>query len=412
MNDVDPLRVPLPNGTQVSTRIDRVVEGRVVLSGAVGRVVAQAGDALDVQVVGVGIVRYARDQLRPRNVVQARYAARRAHAWEDLHSCRIVETVVGSRAWGLADEHSDTDLRGVFALPSTFTSGLAEPPRDLTSAGGSETYWEVSKAMRQALRADPNTLEALFLPEARALDEIGEWLLAGRVCFVSREIYGAFGRYALSQISRLEKLQRLTEGAVELLPWMRTQAAPTLELTAARLRAVGGLADDTDGLHQARETLKTFYRMLHERGRLTEPSFDALLAFARAETGEALVLELSRALRPKNAYNLVRLLHTAIIWLRTGEPVFRLEGDVRARLLGIKAGQVSLDAVVAEVQALTPELEAARRETRLPRQPDFRAADALLRRVNLELARRFVAQVPGPFGRDAPTPPEPETEST
>jgi hypothetical protein len=296
----------LPNGTEVSTRVDRVVDGRVVPQGAVGRVVAQAGDALDVQVVGVGVVRSMRDQLRPRKVGQARYAARRAQAWDDLHPCRIIETVVGSRAWGLADEHSDTDLRGVFALPSSFTAGLAEPPRDLTSADGSETDWEVSKAVRQALRADPDTLEALFLPEARALDEMGEWLLAGRACFVSREIYGAFGRYALSQLTRLEKSQRLAEGAAALLPWLRTQAAPTLETAAARLRGLGGLADDADGLHQSRETLEAFYRTLHERGRLAEPSFDALSA----------------------------------------------------------------------------------------------------------LARRFVAQVPGPFGRDAPPPPEPETEST
>ena len=45
------------------------------------------------------------------------------------------------------------------------------------------------------------------------------------------------------------------------------------------------------------------------------------------------------------------------------------------------------------------------RETRLPKFPDVRAADALMRRITLELSRRHVAGVPGPFGADAPEPP-------
>jgi predicted nucleotidyltransferase len=30
----------------------------------------------------------------------------------------VVEAVVGSRAWGVADENSDEDRRGVFVLPA------------------------------------------------------------------------------------------------------------------------------------------------------------------------------------------------------------------------------------------------------------------------------------------------------
>ena len=72
--ELDPLRVPLPNGTEVATRLDRLVDGRVVPQGAVGRVLAQADGAFDVQLVGVGVVRFTRDELRPRKAGQARYA--------------------------------------------------------------------------------------------------------------------------------------------------------------------------------------------------------------------------------------------------------------------------------------------------------------------------------------------------
>jgi hypothetical protein len=146
----------------------------------VGRVVAQRDGELDVMIVGVGVLRYARSEVVPRKIGQVRYARRRAEAWGALLPCVVLEATVGSRAWGLADEGSDTDLRGAFVLPFGWTVGLGEPPRDLVSADGSATYWEVGKAARQALRADPNTLELLFVPSATAKDPMGEWLLAER----------------------------------------------------------------------------------------------------------------------------------------------------------------------------------------------------------------------------------------
>ena len=49
---------------------------------------------------------------------------------------------------------------------------MAEPPLDLVSVDGSQTFWEIGKAIRQGLRADPNTLEMLFAPPA-VVDEPG-----------------------------------------------------------------------------------------------------------------------------------------------------------------------------------------------------------------------------------------------
>ena len=54
-----------------------------------------------------------------------------------------------------------------------------EPPLDLVSLDGSQTYWEIGKAIRQALRADPNTLEMLCA-EPEIVDPMGEELAAMR----------------------------------------------------------------------------------------------------------------------------------------------------------------------------------------------------------------------------------------
>jgi hypothetical protein len=67
---LDPLAVALPHGTEVTTRVDRVIGSRNVPQGTVGRVVKIAGDELDVAFVGVGTLRYARRELSPRRVGQ------------------------------------------------------------------------------------------------------------------------------------------------------------------------------------------------------------------------------------------------------------------------------------------------------------------------------------------------------
>ncbi|APR87355.1 Undecaprenyl-phosphate N-acetylglucosaminyl 1-phosphate transferase [Minicystis rosea] len=407
---LDPLAVPLPNGTEVTTRVDRVLSAdRRVPQGAVGRVVAQRDGELDVMVVGVGVLRYARSELVPRKIGQVRWARRRAGAWDALRPCTVLEATVGSRAWGLADEGSDHDQRGVFVLPFAWTLGLGDPPRDLVSTDGSATYWEAGKAVRQALRADPNTLELLFVRSARALDPMGEWILAERDAFVSADIHGSFGRYALSQLKRLVQSQRLAKHRVTVLEWLREDPAPTLDQVATRLAKASPRVAPTeaDAVLQAKDYVKQLYRSLHDQGLMATRDYPALVRFAREHAAD---FDMPRELRPKNAYNLVRLIGTAIHWLETGEPELEVHGELRDLLLAIKKGQVSLDETLREAETRAKQLEAARQATKLPAKPDAARADALLCRIGAEAARRSLAGDAGPFGRDAPERPEIELD--
>jgi predicted nucleotidyltransferase len=405
LEQLDSRAVPLPHGTEVVTRVDRILGERRVPQGSVGRVTKIDGDELDITVVGVGVVRYARSELSPRRVGQVLFAHRRADAWDALRPCVVLETTVGSRAWGLADADSDEDRRGVFALPFPWTQGLVAPPEDLVSADGSATYWAAGKAVRQALRADPNTLEMFFLPNAKALDPIGEWILAEREAFVSAEIYGTFGRYALGQLRRLEQGLRLAEHRAVVLEWLRADPTLTLDAVAAKLATIStrALPSEADRLHQAKQYVKQLYRSLADQGVLEANEFSALVKFAREKSAG---FALPRELRPKNAYNLVRLLATATRWLREGAPVFEVEGALRERLLAIKKGEVALADVLAEAEGMAPELERAKDASSLPKRPNVVRADALLRRIGEEVARRWVTSAPGPFGGDAPSPPE------
>ncbi len=404
--DVDPLAVPLPHGTEVITRVDRVAGDRVaggrrIDQGALGRVVGTRDGVYDVALVGHGVVAFSREELVPSKAGQLRFAHRRERAWSALRPCVVLEAVVGSRAWGLSDEDSDVDRRGVFALPFPWTCGLVEPPRDLVSVDGSSSYWEAEKALRQGIRADPNTLEMLFVASAEAHDEIGEWLLESREAFVSAEIYRSFGRYALSQLKKLNRTRRLAENRGLVVRWLRDEPGLSLDEVAARLAAASDIEAPTerDARERARQYVKQLYRSMYDQGLLPAREFAALADFARTREG---AFEEPRHLRPKNAYNLLRLLDSAIHWLSTGEPRLEVPAAQRPELLAIKRGEVALAEVLEMARARMPALETARRSTPLPETADVGRIDRLLRRIRSEAARRFFAREPGPFGRDAP----------
>jgi hypothetical protein len=408
LGDLDPAAVPLPPGTEVVTRVERMVDGELRPAGATGRVASIAApadgdsdDRIEVVLLDGRRATYLRSELTPRKLGVARYAHRRHAAWQQLHGCIVLDAMVGSRAWGVAHEGSDEDHRGVFVLPAPWLTGLAEPPLDLVSLDGSQTYWEIGKAIRQAIRADPNTLEMLFANPA-VVDPMAAELLAMRDGFLSLEIYGAFGRYALSQLDRLEHNQRLAEHRVTVVQWLRDD--PALELDAAAVRLADAAAvkapSRADAVNRARDYLKQLYRSMYDQGVIAANDWVSLRAAAMTE------LELPRDLRPKNAYNLIRLLDLAIRWLRGEPPEVRASDAIRPTLLAIKRGEVATADVMALARELTPKLEAARQTSPLPLHADIGRAEATLRAVRDEAARRWLVRDPGPWGADAAPPPQ------
>lgn len=413
LSDLDVLTVPLPAGTEITTRVDREFEGVFRPQGVVGRVVATVSasgadrDLLEVVFLDGKKGRYLRQELVPRKLGVVRYAQRREASWQALRPCVVLEARVGSRAWGLANEHSDEDHRGVFALPFPWTTGLVDPPLDLVSLDGSATYWELGKAIRQALRADPNTLEMLFADPV-AKDPIGAALIECREAFLSKEIYGSFGRYALSQLDRLEHNQRLADHRSMILGWLAADPALSLDDAAARLAASAAIAAPTakDAMLRGRDYIKQLYRSLYDQGALTSNDWPSLIAYAQREARGDDKSEFAqpRDLRPKNAYNLIRLLDLAIRLLRGEPPTVQVSPALRPTLLAIKHGERAMSEVMDMARQLTPALEAARDGSPLPTSPDIARVERVLRAAREATARRWIAAEPGPWGKDAPEP--------
>ncbi|MEO3975450.1 nucleotidyltransferase domain-containing protein [Streptomyces sp. CAU 1734] len=115
----------------------------------------------------------------------------------------VYSCVMGSRAFGLATEASDTDRRGVFVAPTPAFWGFDKPPTHAEGPADEQFSWELERFCGLALLANPNILECLHSPLVEHLDDTGRELLSLRGAFLSREVHRTFTRYARAQHARL-----------------------------------------------------------------------------------------------------------------------------------------------------------------------------------------------------------------
>ncbi|MBC2903276.1 DNA polymerase beta superfamily protein [Streptomyces cupreus] len=116
----------------------------------------------------------------------------------------IYACVMGSRAFGLATDGSDTDRRGVFLAPTPLFWHFDKPPTHVEGPAEEQFSWELERFCELALRANPNILECLHSPLVEYADDTGRELLDLRGAFLSRQAHVTFVRYAVGQRKKLE----------------------------------------------------------------------------------------------------------------------------------------------------------------------------------------------------------------
>ncbi|MEU0456197.1 nucleotidyltransferase domain-containing protein [Streptomyces sp. NPDC006129] len=152
----------------------------------------------------------------------------------------IYACVMGSRAFGLATDGSDTDRRGVFLAPTSLFWRFDKPPTHVEGPGEEQFSWELERFCELALRANPNILECLHSPLVEYADATGRELLALRGAFLSRRVHETFTRYSHSQRRKLEADVR-THGTPR---WKHAMHLLRLLISARDLLRTGSLIVD------------------------------------------------------------------------------------------------------------------------------------------------------------------------
>lgn len=282
----------------------------------------------------------------------------------------IFETVHGSRAYGLATDASDTDLRGVFVPgPAVFTGFLAAP--DQMEPTRERVLYEVRKFFRLAAACNPSMIEILFTDAADHVfvSPEGQTMLDRRHEFLSRLAGDSFGRYGLAQLRRIRTHRRWLlsppaakpERAEFGLPERSTiprdeQGAVEAMLGDGRLaesQLPSGFLDLLDRERRYRASLRE-WQQFQEWQRNRNPG--------RAE------LERRYGYDTKHAMHLLRLLRMAVEILSTGR-VFVRRPDADD-LLAVRRGALPFDDLLAQADALGARIEELAETSALPARPD------------------------------------------
>jgi uncharacterized protein len=189
----------------------------------------------------------------------------------------VYSCVMGSRAFGLATEDSDTDIRGIFLAPTALFWRFEKPPTHVEGPAPEQFSWELERFCSLALRANPNVLECLHSPLVEYIDDTGRELLSLRDAFVSRQAHRTFVRYALGQRGKLEADIR-TYGAPR---WKHAMHLLRLLTTCRDLLLTGDLVTDVGA---DRETL-----LAVKRGEVPWPQVARRMNSLTAEADAALL---------------------------------------------------------------------------------------------------------------------------
>ncbi|MFJ6435648.1 DNA polymerase beta superfamily protein [Streptomyces sp. NPDC091416] len=187
----------------------------------------------------------------------------------------VYSCVMGSRAFGLATEGSDTDRRGVFLAPTALFWRFDKPPTHVDGPADEQFSWELERFCALALRANPNVLECLHSPLVERIDATGRELLSLREAFLSRQAHQTFVRYALGQRRKLEADVR-SHGAPR---WKHAMHLLRLLASCRDLLRTGELTIDVgearDGLLEVRRGEVAWAEVERRMTRLSEESDEA-----------------------------------------------------------------------------------------------------------------------------------------
>lgn len=300
----------------------------------------------------------------------------------------IFETVHGSRAYGLATETSDTDLRGVFVPePMAFTGYLSQPEQ--VEPAPERVLYDIRKFFRLAAACNPTVIEILFTDPSDhvCVTAAGQQLLEARRLFLSRLAGDSFGKYGLAQLRRIQTHRRWLvsppggqpERAAFGLPGRRMISRDEQGAVESMLRD-GRLTDE--------DLPSSFLEHLDRERRYQSAmrEWQQYQDWTRQRNPVRADLERRFGYDTKHAMHLVRLLRMAVEILSTGEVRVRREDaeDLRA----VRGGALTFEALLEQAEGLGGQLPGLAETSLLPPRPDEGRLNALCAALVADVHRR------------------------
>jgi len=344
---------------------------------------------------------------------------------KDIEQYKIFEVVAGSHSYGLNNEQSDVDLRGIFVLPNEFHLSLHDQLKQVSDTKNDITFFELRRFFELASGCNPNIIELLYMPDdcVKKCDPMMDKLIANRELFLSKKAFYTFSGYAHAQIKKAKGRNKWINN-----PWGEEKPdpmdymywIPACELLYAK--------DEDSEVFPCRPSLLSYtqntkvakvehginaYRMYHVQGEdffkgnqitcksITKEeernNFIGLMSFngqqydtdvkswkgywewkskrndARWELQEKGQMDYD----VKNMMHCFRLIKSTKSILINHEPIVRFEGENREFLMDIRKGKFEYDDLMTQLEEDLQELDVLKAESTLQEKVDVKAIQAL-----------------------------------
>lgn len=295
----------------------------------------------------------------------------------DVRRTLILETIHGSRAYGLATAGSDEDRKGVYVAEPIAFHGYRPWPEQV-ELSADHVHYDVRKFFALAAACNPTIIELLFTaPEDRTvLTDEGRTLVERRGAFLSRRAGDSFGRYGLSQLRRIKTHRRWLMHPPGKKPERRDFGLPEATVVSRdQIGAAEALLEK--GRVAEAELTPNFLEIMdrERRYRAAAREWQQHQEWLAKRNPKRAELEAEHGYDTKHAMHLLRLLRMAGEILTTGE--VHVKRPDAGELLAIRRGALSFEELLSEAERRGGALDALAKQSKLPESPDEEALDAL-----------------------------------
>ncbi len=338
----------------------------------------------------------------------------------------LLESISGSRSFGLATENSDTDIRGVYYLPKEDFFGLHYIPQ-ISNETNDITYYEIGRFVELLQKNNPNILEVLVSPEDCIQHKNPLMELLKPEDFLSKLCKDTFAGYAISQIRKAKGLNKKilnpldkerksildfcyvlkNQGSVSLKKWLRESGKDQEKCGLVSIDNTKGMfalfySETGDlnykGIIQNEEANQVSVSSVPKDENPVAYLFCNLDAYStyckdyreywkwvseRNEDRYNVNQTHGQNYDSKNMMHTIRLLQSCEQIFKTGSLNIRVEN--REELLEIKAGNWSYEAVMEKAESLIQSIEHYHSRSTLPEFPDLDKTTKILVNIREEL---------------------------
>lgn len=345
----------------------------------------------------------------------------------------LLDSVSGSRAYGLARPESDTDLRGVFLLPKQQYYGLTYVPQ-ISNESNDIVYYELKRFVELLSKNNPNILELLAVPEDCLRYQHPVMAQLSPDLFLSRLCKDTFAGYAMTQMKKARGLNKKVLNPVEkerksllhfchvprgqgtqpLLDWLQEKGIDQSQcglVNLPHMRYYYALFVDEKhelgykGIISGPESNEVLLSSIPKEEQLITHLYvnhDGYTRYCkdyreywdwvdkRNEHRYQATIEQGKRYDAKNMMHTFRLLSMAEEILREGQ--LKVRRDDREALLDIRDGKFTYEELMQQAKEKLSSIEQAYETSVLPDRPDVKKIEALLVEMREELYQTTFSQ--------------------